>query len=82
MHYLMIPADYCPYGDIRLVNGESDMEGRVEICTNNGWGTVCDNQWTDNHTAVLCRGLGFSDIIGRRLKAIYLIIPSKYVRRQ
>ena len=44
------------------------MEGRVEICSGRRWGTVCDSQWTDNHTAVVCRQLGFSDIIGGRLK--------------
>ena len=48
------------------------MEGRVEICSGRRtWGTVCDSQWTDNHTAVVCRQLGFSDIIGGRLKVYY-----------
>ena len=62
-------ADGCENGDIRLVNGESELEGRVELCLNTRWGTVCDSQWTDNHTAVVCRELGFSDIIGGRLEA-------------
>ena len=57
-------SDSCSAGDIRLVNSKSEMEGRVEICNNRRWGTVCDSQWTDNHTAVVCRQLGFSDIIG------------------
>ena len=51
------------------------MEGRVEICVNRRWGTVCDSQWTDNHTAVVCRQLGFSDIVGGRLKVTYVSIP-------
>ena len=54
---------------MRLVGGDSEMEGRVEICYNNGgWGTVCDSYWTDNHTAVVCRHFGFSDTIGGMLK--------------
>ena len=44
------------------------MDGRVEVCLNSRWGTVCDSQWTDRHTAVVCRQLGFSDIIGGRLE--------------
>ena len=64
-------ADDCVNGDIRLVNGKSEMEGRVEVCSSRRWGTVCDSYWTDNHTAVVCRQLGFSDIIGGRLKRPY-----------
>ena len=61
-----MPTDKCEDGDIRLVNGKSDMEGRLELCHNRRWGTVCDSQWTNKHTAVVCRYLGFSDIIGGR----------------
>ena len=51
---------------MRLVGGETEAEGRVEICRggSGSWGTVCDKHWTDSNTAVVCRHLGFSDIIG------------------
>ena len=49
---------------MRLVGGETEAEGRLELCNNNRWGTVCGNEWTDNHTRVVCRNLGFSDIFG------------------
>ena len=65
-------AVYCDSGDMRLADGGSESEGRVEICSNNGnWGTVCDSQWTDNHTAVVCRHFGFSDIIGGEFLVMY-----------
>ena len=60
--------DDCFDGAIRLADGESEREGRVEICNTGRWGTLCDNQWTINHTAVVCRFLGHSDLLDGRFK--------------
>ena len=50
----------CIEGDIRLLEGITALEGRVEICKNNAWGTVCDNGWDTVDARVVCRQLGYS----------------------
>ena len=44
-------------GEIRLVGGDNSS-GRVEICLDGGWGTVCDDGWGRNDARVVCRQLG------------------------
>ena len=49
----------CQYnGQVNLYGGRSNNEGRVEICMNNQWGTVCDVGFDDGDASVVCKTLG------------------------
>ena len=56
----------CSTGEIKL-EGEREnatcgfVTGRVEICENSTWKTICDRDWTVNDVKVACRELGYID---------------------
>ena len=52
----------CTNGDVRLMNGSDHSStlgvGRVEICYNNSYWAVCDDQWDILDAGVVCQQLG------------------------
>ncbi|XP_069120537.1 scavenger receptor cysteine-rich domain-containing group B protein-like [Argopecten irradians] len=54
-----------PPQNIRLVEGSSPFEGRVEVFHNGRWGTICDDSWDERDARVVCRQLGYSGGIAR-----------------
>ncbi|XP_019860060.1 PREDICTED: deleted in malignant brain tumors 1 protein-like [Amphimedon queenslandica] len=61
----------CNYSDIHLVGGSNDNEGRVEVCINGAWGTVCDDSWDNDDAVVVCSQLGIDGVAVARTNAYF-----------
>ena len=42
------------------MGGSNQYEGRVEVCINDQWGTVCDDGWSSVDASVICKQLGYA----------------------
>ena len=54
------PDANCTDGEIRLVDGENQLEGRVEICLNRALGTIWDTIFGEDDANVVCEQLGMT----------------------
>lgn len=49
-------------GQIRLV-GSTHYQGNVEIYHLGRWGSICDDEWDEIEAKIVCKLLGFSNVI-------------------
>ena len=55
---ITIIIDTIMNGALRLINGLSQYEGRVEIFWNSEWKAICNDEWDQLDAVVVCRQLG------------------------
>ena len=55
---LGVQPSNCTDDDLRLVNGNTRLEGRLEVCLNHAWGTVSRTRFDSSEATVVCRKLG------------------------
>ena len=56
----LVTYSNCTDGEMRLMGGTNEYQGRVEVCVNNAWGTVCSGtgSWSLTDAKVVCRSVG------------------------
>ena len=52
----------CSDGEVRLAGKVTPTSGRLEICFNKAWGTVCGRHWSNLNSHVACRQLGYQAV--------------------
>lgn len=55
----------CVDGEVRLEGGNNPMQGRVQMCYNGVFGSVCDTgTWSVREAEVVCTQLGYVALPG------------------
>lgn len=57
--YLFLTERECDGTEIHLIDGQTALDGRVEICQGGLWVPVCDDKWDYREATVVCRQLGY-----------------------
>ena len=68
LYFIVLISVICDDGYVRLVNDTTQSilikdtlsQGRVEVCRDGAFMTVCDSGWNNIDASVLCSELGFS----------------------
>lgn len=74
----------CTEGDIRLVDGRIEQEGRIEICYKGVWGAICGHSFTNIDSYIVCKMLNYTAPRGEcfliiiMIDILFLIAPTTF----
>lgn len=69
MHWILLTGvalfslEFSSCVEIRLVGGKHSYEGRVQVYYKGKWKSVCDHKWDRKAGRVVCRMLGYPDVL-------------------
>jgi deleted-in-malignant-brain-tumors protein 1 len=54
----------CCNGAVRLASSTQSVDsvfGRVDVCVNGTWGTICSDFWENIDASIVCKQLGYTE---------------------
>ncbi|XP_044535208.1 scavenger receptor cysteine-rich type 1 protein M130 [Gracilinanus agilis] len=64
--------------ELRLTNGSSSCDGRVEVKFQGRWGLVCNDGWSRNEMSVICKQLGCPSTINISQEQNWTVVPGLF----
>lgn len=58
-YFFLSATANCEEGDVRLRDGSIEQEGRIEVCHDNVWGSICGLGFDYTDAYVVCKELDF-----------------------
>ena len=59
---------------MRLVDGSTEYDGRVEICINQVWGSICSYNWDYREVSIVCKQLGYNNNYVHTMYSLFIFV--------
>ena len=74
MLFMFLPEGTpCAYGELRLIGGTNELEGRLEVCIDGQFGSICDDFWSVADANTACLQMGFAGV-GKHTQIIIITV--------